>query len=112
MYKSTSDSMQHRARHPGPKPKFSATPRQRQRATLRVGAFKKIIASELKWQSIKLPQWIVSEIRILGLRRWLDVQHKRSDDAAATVLRKSLKRPKKRKNSGDRQAALPKGGSQ
>ena len=91
--------MQHRARHPGPKQKFSATPRQRQRAAIRVVAFKKIVASGLSWQSIKLPQWIVSEIRTLGVRRWLDVQHKRSDDAAKTVLRKLLKKTKKQREN-------------
>lgn len=88
MYKRTTEAMQHRARHPGRALKFSGLPGQRQRAAIRVAAFRKILAAELQWQTIKLPLWLVSEIRTLGIRRWLDVQHRRIEDAAAATMLK------------------------
>ena len=46
----------------------------------------------MRWTSLKLPTWVVAEIRTLGLRQWLDVQHKRSEEAAGAVLKSSERR--------------------
>ena len=92
MLKSTSDSLQHRARHPGPQTDRQIGFGSKQRRRERYDAFKRVIAAELRWTSLKLPTWVVAEIRTLGLRQWLDVQHKRSEEAAGAVLKSSERR--------------------
>ena len=87
MLKGTSDFLQHRARHPGPRTDRIVGFGSKQRKRERHDAFKRIIAAELRWTSLKLPSWVIAEIRSIGLRQWLDVQHKRSEEAAGAVLK-------------------------
>jgi len=102
MYKSTSNSMQHRARHPGAKTDQLRGFCQKERVRQRREAFKRILAAELRWTEVKLPTWVAIEIRRLGIRRWLDVQHRRSDDAAEAVLKNAVGKIRTKKKFGSR----------